>query len=75
MAISNLQSLERNIAESVVEELRRHGIVVQDDSDRRLASIIMALLTMSMQRVYYEAGTVAKDFICSLYLLCKCSMH
>ena len=51
MAISNLQSLERNIAESVVEELRRHSIVVQDDSDRRLASIIMALRTMSMQRV------------------------
>ena len=51
MAISNLQSLERNIAESVVEELRRHGIVVQDDSDRRLAFIIMALLTMNMQSI------------------------
>ena len=37
MAVGNLQSLERDVVESVVEELRRHGIVVQDDSGRRLA--------------------------------------
>ena len=39
MAVSNLQSLEREVVESVVEELRRHGVLVQDDSGRRLASI------------------------------------
>ena len=29
----------REVVESVVEELRRHGILVQDNPDRRLTSI------------------------------------
>ena len=35
MADSNLELLEREVVESVVEELRRHGISVQGDCDER----------------------------------------
>ena len=35
MAVSSLELLEREVVESVVEELRRYGISVQDDSDER----------------------------------------
>ena len=35
MAVSNLELLEREVVESVVEELRRYGISVQDDCDER----------------------------------------
>ena len=35
MAVSNLELLEREVVESVVEELRRYGISVQGDCDER----------------------------------------
>ena len=35
MTVSNLELLEREVVESVVEELRRHGTSVQDDCDER----------------------------------------
>ena len=35
MAVSNLELLEREVVKSVVEELRRHSISVQDDCDER----------------------------------------
>ena len=36
MAVSNLRLLEQGIVESVVEELRIHGVSVQDNYGRRL---------------------------------------
>ena len=38
MAVSDMRSLEQDIVESVVEELRRHGISVQDDNSRLVDS-------------------------------------
>ena len=35
MAVSNLELLEREVVESIVEELRRHDVSVKDDCDER----------------------------------------
>ena len=57
MAVGNMQSLERDVVESVVEELRRHGILVQQLYFETRTSRPLLKLKRSVLLVMYSCST------------------